>query len=492
MFDTFQSAPGGCALPGLSAAGVDCAALSAEQLVDVVAAVERLVARAHGLQLTALAELGRRCAAAGAGEGHPSSEYVGALECAAAEVAPACRWTRTMAEHRVELAAQLEQRLPATLAALSEGRIDLNRARAMAEATEPLDADAAAVAEARVLARAGSQTAAQLRVCLRRAVLAVDPVGAEHRHQVAVGKRRVEVRQLPDGVAELIAPMRADHAEAIYARLSDIARQVLAAHRAGSRAGPDRNRPVHDDEPGLDSLRADALAWLTLGEPMPGLPVPAIDATPPAASTGSGAIGVAGNPTANSARPAARGCAHCGSERPKPLVRVVVPVGTVLGVTDEPAELAGYGPIPASLARELAADAQWRRILTDPATGATVATETRSYTPPASMSALVRARDGTCRFPGCRQPASRVDLDHVLPWPHGQTCPCNLCSLCRFHHLLKTHHGWRLRIDPDTADVTWTSPLGRRYTTSADGIPPLDGGSSAQLRLARLSLRRTA
>lgn len=206
MFDTFQSTPGGCALPGLSAAGVDCAALSAEQLVDVVAAVERLVAQAHGLQLTALAELGRRCAAAGAGEGHPSSEYVGALECAAAEVAPACRWTRTMAEHRVELAAQLEQRLPATLAALSEGRIDLNRARAMAEATEPLDADAAAVVEARVLARAGSQTAAQLRACLRRAVLAVDPVGAEHRHQVAVGKRRVEVRQLPDGVAELIAP----------------------------------------------------------------------------------------------------------------------------------------------------------------------------------------------------------------------------------------------------------------------------------------------
>ncbi|MBA3619554.1 MAG: HNH endonuclease [Actinomycetota bacterium] len=470
-------------LPELSTAEVDCAALSAEQLVDVVAAAERLVAQAHGLQLSALAELTRRPMYEGGALQRPTKGYVEPLQEVAAEVAPACRWSRMTAEHRVHLAMQLDQRLPGTLAALAAGRIDLSRARAVVEATEPLEPDAAAAVEARVLTEADSQTAAQLRACLRRAVLSEDPAGAEHRHRVAVGNRRVEIRPLPDGVAELIAPLRADHAAAIHTRLTHIARQALAYHRGATHPGtppqPDHDRPIGDDEPSMDSLRADALVWLTLGEPIPALPVPAIDATTDPAANGSGEKPATTTQPADGAEPAAsgqpaRGCAHCGSERPKPLVQVVVPVGTVLGLTDEPAELAGYGPIPSSLARELAADAQWRRILTDPATGATVASETRSYTPPASMSALVRARDGTCRFPGCRQPASRADLDHAQPWPHGHTRPGNLCSLCRFHHQLKTHHRWQLRIHPDTAEATWTSPHGRQYTTTTQGIPDIN------------------
>jgi hypothetical protein len=34
-----------------------------------------------------------------------------------------------------------------------------------------------------------------------------------------------------------------------------------------------------------------------------------------------------------------------------------VPITALLGLTDELAELAGYGPIPAAMAREIAADA---------------------------------------------------------------------------------------------------------------------------------------
>jgi len=72
------------------------------------------------------------------------------------------------------------------------------------------------------------------------------------------------------------------------------------------------------------------------------------------------------------------GCAHCGCARPRPLLTLHLPLGTALGLSDAPAELAGYGPIPADLARELAADATWRRILTDPVTGAVAAAETTS------------------------------------------------------------------------------------------------------------------
>jgi len=107
------------------------------------------------------------------------------------------------------------------------------------------------------------------------------------------------------------------------------------------------------------------------------------------------------------------------------------------------------------------------------------------------MAAFVRARDGTCRFPGCRQPAARADLDHSVPWPHGPTCPCNLCALCRFHHLLKTLYGWKASLDPKTARLTWTSPRGRRYVTDPAGIPDIDTRNSAVLRLAKLKLRRT-
>ncbi len=47
-----------------------------------------------------------------------------------------------------------------------------------------------------------------------------------------------------------------------------------------------------------------------------------------------------------------------------PAAEVVISLSTLLGFDDQPADLAGYGAIPASLARELAtdADATWRRL----------------------------------------------------------------------------------------------------------------------------------
>ncbi|HEX2289124.1 MAG TPA: hypothetical protein VHH53_02770, partial [Pseudonocardiaceae bacterium] len=43
----------------------------------------------------------------------------------------------------------------------------------------------------------------------------------------------------------------------------------------------------------------------------------------------------------------------------KPLVSVIVPITMLLGLDDQPAELVGYGPIPADLAREIAAEGTW-------------------------------------------------------------------------------------------------------------------------------------
>ena len=91
------------------------------------------------------------------------------------------------------------------------------------------------------------------------------------------------------------------------------------------------------------------------------------------------------------------------------------------------------------------------------------------------LAALVRARDGRCRFPGCSIAARFCDLDHVRPWPTGPTAARNLLTLCRRHHRIKQRPGWRLRLAPD-GTATWTDPTGRERTTA-----PLDALQSLVL-----------
>jgi hypothetical protein len=149
------------------------------------------------------------------------------------------------------------------------------------------------------------------------------------------------------------------------------------------------------------------------------------------------------------------------------LVHVTVPATTALRLDDQPGELDGHGPVPTSMARRLAsADAAtWRLVTTHASTGAAVDPGSTAYSPSAALADLVRTRDRTCRFPGCRQPSRRCDLDHVVPWPEGPTSAGNLAALCRHHHRLKHQTGWRVRVGVDAA-LTWTSPTGRRYTTT--------------------------
>ena len=93
---------------------------------------------------------------------------------------------------------------------------------------------------------------------------------------------------------------------------------------------------------------------------------------------------------------------------------------------------------------------------------------TAGYRPPPRLKEYIAARDLTCRFPRCRQPAWRGDLDHTIPYDNGGlTCHCNLGGLCRTHHILKHHPHWNLRqTTPGT--FTWTTPPGRTHTANPD------------------------
>jgi hypothetical protein len=93
------------------------------------------------------------------------------------------------------------------------------------------------------------------------------------------------------------------------------------------------------------------------------------------------------------------------------------------------------------------------------------------YRPTAAIRGYVTARDQTCRYPCCRQPAWHADLDHTRPWHKGgRTCPCNLGALCRTHHILKQLQGWALT-QPRPGVFQWTTPTGRTYTCEPDVHP---------------------
>lgn len=159
-------------------------------------------------------------------------------------------------------------------------------------------------------------------------------------------------------------------------------------------------------------------------------------------------------------------------------IRVVVPLTSLMGGADgpaaglpgadEPAHLEGYGPIPASTARALAAGGPWARMVTDPVDRSVVELTTDKYEPPAAMAALVRAAQPECVSPVCSVPSDSCDLHHRIPWPAGVTSARELDPGCRRDHLLVTHAGWSYTRHAD-GSRTWTTATGHVYIEHADG-----------------------
>jgi len=147
-------------------------------------------------------------------------------------------------------------------------------------------------------------------------------------------------------------------------------------------------------------------------------------------------------------------------------VVLTVPVLSLLGHGEEPADLEGFGPIDIETARQLAAQAlSFIRVLTDPQTGAVLSVGRDRYRVPADLKTALMVRDATCRFPGCRRRAARCDLDHSTAWQDGGCTELgNLAHLCRKHHRLKHEAGWTVTHDGGGI-LTWTSPVGRVYRT---------------------------
>ncbi|WP_053205006.1 HNH endonuclease signature motif containing protein [Jiangella muralis] len=451
-----ERVPTGAELAALLAA-FDAGSADAGNLVEAAAGWARLAAWAAAEEARVLSELASRPELQPAG---PACRSVSPVTITAVEVAARCQRTVKQAENLVGHAIQLVEDFPDTHAALSAGSIDLRRARVITDELGGQDPAVRARVEADVLPEAPVIDAVALRKLIKRRLHQLAPVETAERHRIARDGRYVAVTPASDGMAFLEALLPAEDATALN---TVVKADAADAKRADAAAGlPARSN---------DQRRADALAelaWDALaaaGAPVAeraGGRVDAEPARPPcAASSGPAAGGVGGPATV-----AARG-RPSGAPRPRKrrsvTVHVTVPFSTLAGLDDQPGELDGYGPIPAHVARALAAEGVWTWLRTDPETGQLLDLGRRRYRPTAALAAFVTARDRTCRMPGCHQPARAADIDHVVPFAAGgPTSRANLQSLCEAHHLIKHLGRWGVERQPG-GGTRWASPTGHRY-----------------------------
>jgi uncharacterized protein DUF222/HNH endonuclease len=431
-------APSGFLALDLDSATADPVQLSDHTLIEAMVGFDRLASWAAARQARLLAEFARRRPSDRAPH---SARWAGVgSEYAPDEAGVALHLSRPAACARIVLAQRLLSVLPQTHAAWEAGRIDTAKARAVDDATWTLTPELARAVQDRVLPNAPAQTLGQLKAALSRAVIAVDPEGAEARHREARRDRRVVVTPEADGMASLWALLTATQATGAFTWLTRLARGLGA-----------------DDPRSMDTRRADILAALLTGRPI----------THPDPDTGDDASGdEPADPGGNAGRPVQP------VTPAKPLIQVVIPYSTLTGADDQPCELVGHGPIPASLARDVAADGVWRRLITDPLSGTLLDYGRTTYQPPAGLADFVRARDVYCRAPGCRRKAADGELDHIIAWSDGgTTSEQNLGGYCTHDHRLKHHAGWQVDAEPD-GGITWTTPTGHRHTTRPHDYRP--------------------
>jgi hypothetical protein len=260
--------------------------------------------------------------------------------------------------------------------------VTLSRARVILEETA-LDPTRRGVVEETMLSKAAALTPGNLRRSTRRLVEKLDAEALVKRKAAAKADRWLRFWDLPDGMAGLEARLSAADAAAVFGVIDEL------AHAARS----------PQDSRSIDQLRADALVDVIL------------------------------RPTD-------------APDRVRYTINLTVPANVLVGaagidtVADAAAAAFTGAGIDSDLVRAVAADAIWRRILTDPIDGAVVDADPRRYRPSRRPADHIRARDQHCRWPGCRQAAQRADIDHTIPAENGGPTIRSNTALLRLSHEL--------------------------------------------------------
>jgi hypothetical protein len=381
--------------------------------------------------------------------------------------------------------------MPTVWEAFRRGELDAEQIRIIDRvARRVTEAATLAALDEQAVAAAQTRSPKQLQVWLLRLVVQLEPLAFQQRHCRALAERRVTVVQGADGIGYVTGEVSAADAGAIDAMLAASARNLGAddprteqQRRADLFADlllgriafdrPGRDEEV-DDEDASDDGAAGESEWLEVENIDP--------------DTGE-FLGTHLQPLDADREPSGEPFEATSTSKPAPMPRlikrpqtnrigVVVPLASLLGSSDTPAELADRSgfiagqmlrdQITATLDPDSRDEVLFTRLLTDNRGRLLDATELGRY-PSRRLADAIKIRAGSCRYPTCTVPADRCDLDHHIPVPEGETSGRNLDPFCRRHHRGKTF-AWLACIRDDYG-VDWTMPDAEHYRCLDDPLP---------------------
>ena len=309
---------------------------------DAIKQTEREIAAACARRAAQVDDARRFSEVTAASQGAPGGRWSPGMVAErefVSELAVTLRLPQRTAENLIEASRALAEDLPGTRAALAAGEISYRHAQILIDQAGSIPDTAKPGFEAALLRSAGHLTVAKLKYKARLLRERLHPETIQARHTVSVADRKVGWEAEADGMASLWLYDTAEKVNAAYHRVSVT---------AGSLQGPTEPRT-------LTQLRADVLADLLLD-----------GVTPAGLGTGIRAT-----------------------------VNVTVPVLTLLGQTEEPGHLEGYGPIDPRGAKRRARRQPWPGSLGHcHASRALLEGEPNHWQP--------RSHSRDCRIPGCR------------------------------------------------------------------------------------------
>jgi hypothetical protein len=388
-------------------------------LVERIAALERLKSAAAAGQARAAAALDQSRRAAEELAGIPARRRGRGL---ASEVALARRDSPKRGGRHLGFARALVHEMPHTLAALEAGMLSEWRATIIVQESACLDVEDRRTLDAEMCADMADLTGkgdSRIRSDAKSIAYGLDPQAVVDRAVRAETERTVTIRPAPDAMAYLMALLPMSQGVSVYAAL-----------RRAADTCPDGR--------GRGQVMADTLVERVTGRPAE-VPVPVA-------------------------------------------VNLVLSDESLLAGSTAPARVAGYGPVPAAVARRMIGGAltdrrsraTLRRLYKHPRSGALVAMESRSRLFPKGLARFIDVRDDTCRTPYCDAPIRHHD--HAAPAGRGgATSAVNGLGVCEACNYAKEAPGWRVTTSCDEMGchtAEFTTPTGAQYDSKA---PPLPG-----------------
>jgi Domain of unknown function (DUF222) len=399
-------------------------------LVERIGELERIKSAAAAGQARAAAALDAARRAAEAAAGVPAARRGRGV---ASEVALARRDAPVRGGRHLGFAKALVHEMPHTLAALECGALSEWRATLIVRESACLDAQDRRALDAELCAdpaKLDGMGDARVSAAAKAIAYRLDPHAVVDRAAKAENERTVTIRPAPDTMAYLTALLPVAQGVSVYAALR-------------------READVRGDGRSRGQVMADTLVERVTGREA-ALPTPIA-------------------------------------------VSLVLSDETLLGGDDAPAEICGYGPIPAAVARALVSDAvtdrrsraTLRRLYAHPRSGALVAMESRARLFPRGLAAFIALRDGRCRTPYCDAPIRH--RDHAQPWADGgATTAHNGLGSCERCNYTKQAPGWRVTTNIDethTHTAEFTTPTGKTYRSAAPPRAPAITISHVEVRI---------